>query len=95
MKKKFNPVYTVDVTHCLDDRDMIVAFAAAKVKAGLPISSNEYFATIYQTIDATMCASNIAEKLADNMISSIKTRIKPIKRPNVFKRVWNWVARKK
>lgn len=39
--KKFKPAYVVDLTHCVDDVDIMEAFIRAKVKAGIAITEQE------------------------------------------------------
>lgn len=95
MKKKFKPVYTVDVTNCTDERGIIVAFVEAKVKAGLPITEEELNAVIF---DYSTDAAEYTTYLLTSMIPikiEYKNTSKVDKKPNVFKRFWNWITRKK
>lgn len=84
MKKKFNPVYTVDITKCNNIRDIIAKFAEAKVKANLPITETEYLASVYSAMDAV-----------NRLTVVINAALAPKKKTNVFKRFWNWITRKK
>lgn len=81
MKKKFKPLFTADVTACKDEREIVAAFAEAKVDAGLPITRREY--------DTCMAIPRRAFYI------TVYTDCKCKKKPNVFKRFWNWLTRKK
>ncbi len=87
MKKTFKPLFTVDLTGCKTPRDIYVKYADAKVLAGLPITRQEYFAIIED-----------AEEYAKPVFLSIDIEnCKPAiakKKPNIFKRFWNWLTRK-
>lgn len=85
MKKKFDPVYTVDITDCTNVRDIIARFAEAKVKAGLTISEMEYGASIWSALSKH--SRPIFIKAYYEMPRNL--------RPNIFKRFWNWITRKK
>lgn len=78
MKKKFKPLFTADVTACENEREIVVAFAEAKVDAGLPITRREY----------DTCMSD-AKRIYLRYVTIYE------KKPNVFKRFWNWLTRKK
>ena len=96
--KKFKPAYVVDITDCNDERDVIVEFAKAKVSAGLPITKTEYSASVLATaqkvIDAVAIATKAATVFAETILNSVKNT-EAEKKPNVFKRFWNWITRKK
>lgn len=92
MKKKFKPVYTVDVTDCTDDRSVVVAFVKAKVNAGLPITEDELDSVVIDRVEEVLAYK--ALQLTPIKIELVNT-LKVDKKPNVFKRFWNWVTRKK
>lgn len=81
MKKKFKPMFTADITACNDEKEIVTAFAEAKVDAGLPITRNEY--------DTCMSNAQPIYKAVINVQCACE------KKPNVFKRFWNWLTRKK
>jgi len=96
--KKFKPAYTVDITNCNDERDVIVEFAKAKVSAGLPITKTEYNASVLsiaqKILDGVAVATKAAALFAETILNSVKNT-EAEKKPNVFKRFWNWITRKK
>lgn len=79
-KKTFKPVYTVDITDCVNGTDVLLAFANAKQKAGLPITDDELNAIIEDN------SYMIILECVDHSIRE--------KKPNIFKRFWNWITRK-
>lgn len=83
MKKTFKPLFTVDLTECETPRDIYVKYADAKVAAGLPITKTEY--------DAVIAG---AEDNASLKVTMVVAECEPKKKPNVFKRFWNWLTRK-
>lgn len=96
MKKKFKPLFTVDVTNCNDDRDIVVEFTKAKVRAGLPITEYEFNTCISRTISMFEDALNsMSFELDVPDVPDVPDMIFVKKKPNIFKRFWNWITRKK
>lgn len=95
MKKKFKPVYIVDVTDCTNDRSIVVAFVEAKVNAGLPITEDELYSVVCDHVDEVLTyAVDLAAQTIPTKIELVNIH-KAEKKPNVFKRFWNWITRKK
>ena len=105
--KNIKPVYVVDITSCKNVNDVIYMFAYEKVNAGLPITMLEYKVSIKSCIDNYKTAEEMIQECFDTAVSEVATiadklrRIytKPnnteVKKPNVFKRFWNWLTNKK
>lgn len=81
-KKTFVPDIVVDLTNCTDAVDVYTAFADVKIDKYLTPEEVNAFANDRLTINWTIC--NCEECCC-----------KPVKKPNVFKRFWNWITRKK
>jgi len=79
-KKTVKPVYTVDISNCEDANDILLAFANAKQKAGLPITDEELECLINEN-SVMIIVENVCE-------------VKKKKLP-WYKLFWNWVTRKK
>lgn len=101
-KKSTKPTCIVDLTNVETLTDVFAAFGIAKQKAGIPITEDELGAIIDKTIDLTEQA--ISEKIA---LNTKKVKIEKdekiifdangnytIKKPNIFKRFWNWITKK-
>ena len=87
-KKAAKPAYTVDLTDVQDAGDAYAAFGWAKINAYLTNSE----------IDAV--AEEIAQSVAPKFFFCECTGECPLckksaKKPNIFKRFWNWITRKK
>lgn len=99
--KKYNPLYIVDFTNVTNEFDVKKAVATAKFEAGLGLSSVERDVLIDSVVDTvldTIEEDSIALEVGDVVtIEDADTiRIKPYveKKPNIFKRFWNWLTRK-
>lgn len=105
--KKETPI--VDITNAVDDVDVFAAYAYAKVEKGEPITDTELFAAITNHVDAVL-ASLFTWNNTIMLINGeyVKMRLglyeptetvtdtpKKTKKPNIFKRFWNWITRKK
>ena len=89
--KKFKPSYIVDITKCEDALDMIVAIAYAKVDANVAITRDELDAVIKDYIETT--ADKFSEMII-NTLNKCAEKKEPKKKPNIFKRFWNWMTKK-
>ena len=103
-KKTVKPAFTVDMTGCETVDDLIIAIADAKLDAGLCISKKEFETilgailedTIEDVIDELFDGHNaliINEDGEVEALDAFKFEVKE-KKPNVFKRFWNWLTRK-
>jgi len=96
--KKVNYKYTVDLTDSIDGCDVFNVFAEAKIKAGLPINVTEYNACMVNAINATIEITDLMTSFIKDITESV---IKPVdtkestKKPNIFRRFWNWMTNKK
>ena len=105
--KNIKPTYIVDITSCQTANDVICEFAYAKVEAGLPITMLEYKVSMKSYIDNYKTAEEMINECFDTAVNKVATitdklcgvYTKPnnteIKKPNVFKRFWNWLTKKK
>lgn len=96
--KKFKPSYIIDITKCEDTLDMIVAIVYAKVDANVAITRDELDAMMFLTaynlknyIDET--ADKYSEMIIDTLNKCVENK-EPKKKPNIFKRFWNWMTKK-
>lgn len=80
------PDYIVDVTKCETLDDVKLAFATAKKNAGVPLTDENIQAFIDNAI------SNIKPIVCAAVID---VEIEEKKKPNIFKRFWNWLRGKK
>lgn len=92
MKKNIKPAYIVDATKVKNAADMVVALKVGKLNANVPLTANE-------TKDLVNIMVDSAEKRARNgnirlfVVSACGNAVK-VKKPNIFKRFWNWITRK-
>lgn len=106
--KKFIPLYTVDLTDLETPNDIVEAFVLARFEAGLGLSSRDRDIFINALIDTALDMQDMTDRLCDtanDICACITTVInnkttetpkveKEEKKPNIFKRFWNWITRK-
>lgn len=96
--KKFKPSYIVDIIKCEDTLDMIVAIAYAKVDANVAITRDELDAVIIlSAYDLKDYIETTADKFSEMIINTLNKcaeKKEPKKKPNIFKRFWNWMTKK-
>ena len=105
VEKEFKPKFTVDLTTIKEPSDVYIAFAFAKQDAGLPISDTEMKAIIDKTVDVTMegmlaCSKAMFNEMAktveingdEKLVFNSKGQYE-VKKPNIFKRFWNWITK--
>lgn len=80
-KPVVKPAFVVDATNCFDGYDLLLAFAYAKQKAGLPITDDE--------LDAIVDDNSVTIVIREE----VERQIKP-KKP-WYKRFGNWLIGKK
>lgn len=96
VKKVAKPAFIVDITDCETATDVIVEIALAKVDAGIAITVSELEAILFNEIEFAI--EEYENELKDEIL--VLTNIamlqenKTPKKPNVFKRFWNWITRK-
>jgi hypothetical protein len=105
--KEFKPAFVADLTDAESMTDVYVAFGLAKQDAGLPISDVELDAIIDKTIEISVReltkmskeafdkATHIVSITGDEKLVFDADGGFKVKKPNVFKRFWNWITRKK
>lgn len=91
--KKTNPAFEVDLTWCTTPTEIYAAFGMAKQRAGLPMKNFEFQAIVSQLLDIKATAAEAFDNICRALIS-IECKCEQ-KKPNVFKRFWNWITRKK
>ena len=96
--KKFKPSYIVDITKCEDTLDMIVAIAYAKIDANVAITRDELDAVIVlSAYDLKNFVEATVVKFSEMIINTLNKCVEkkePKKKPNIFKRFWNWMTKK-
>ena len=96
--KKFKPSYIVDITKCEDTLDMIVAIVYAKVDANVAITRDELDAMMFLTAyNLKNYMDEVADKYSEMIINTLNKCVEnkePKKKPNIFKRFWNWMTKK-
>lgn len=96
--KKFKPSYIVDITKCEDTLDMIVAIAYAKTDANVAITRDELDAVIIlNAYDLKDYIETTADKFSEMIINTLNKCVEnkeSKKKPNIFKRFWNWMTKK-
>lgn len=101
-KKTISPKFIVDLTKAESATDVYAQFGLAKQEAGLPLSNEEFNAIIL--IVAGVAVESLGEVI-DNVAKSIEIKRGEklvfdakghftIKKPNIFRRFWNWITRK-
>lgn len=109
-KKKTDkkPLVKVDFSKITDINQISAEITLAKINAGIPITHNDLTNIVEYSIDgfvAELYNEGIIE-LQDNVIApkSICFNFKDFldkedtqhkKKPNIFKRIWNWITGKK
>ena len=91
--KKINPAFEVDLTWCTTPIEIYAAFGMAKQRAGLPMKNFEFQAIVSELMDVKTMTYTIIDNLCE-AINSAEFKEEQ-KKPNVFKRFWNWITRKK
>ena len=107
VSKKIEPKFIVDLTNANTIDDVYLAFALAKHNAGLPINDAELTTIVGTAVDLTIQAmtnnyiclpkdagKSIEVNDGEKLIFDSKGNVS-VKKPNVFKRFWNWITRKK
>lgn len=96
--KKFKPSYIIDITKCEDTLDMIVAIVYAKVDANVAITRDELDAMMLLTAyNLKNYIEETADKFSEMIINTLNKCVEnkePKKKPNIFKRFWNWMTKK-
>ena len=96
--KKFKPSYIIDITKCEDTLDMIVAIVYAKVDANVAITRDELDAMMFLTAyNLKNYIDEVADKYSEMIIDTLNKCVEkkePKKKPNIFKRFWNWMTKK-
>jgi len=95
-KKISKPLYTVDLTDIDNELDVHQAFAIARFEAGVGLSESD------RCLVVDAIANQIVEDLSDtiencgNFIITMRECVeeKEAKKPNIFRRFWNWVTGK-
>lgn len=102
--KTKKPLYTVDLTGTIgnDVREMKYRIICAKADAGVVLTQAErkFLAeyTLESCADVIFGDASIAFRLGPTSFLrgySVATAFPQKKKPNIFKRLWNWITRKK
>lgn len=106
-KKTKEPKFIVNLTDTEESIDTYAEFAFAKQRAGLPLTDAQLNAVIALTVNTVKdyIISQIASNIVNNgksieindgekLIFDSKGNVE-VKKPNIFKRFWNWITKKK
>ena len=88
MKNKVKYLYTVDITNCNDELETAGHFAAAKVRAGIAPTLDQYAAAITCALERGVQIGRDYYTIYTVVDDTTETNEK---KPNVFKRFWNWM----
>ena len=102
-KKVAKPAFIVNLTKADSATEVYAQFALAKQEAGLPISSEEFNAVM---LVSAMVAIDALGEAIDKVSKQIEIKNDEklvfdakghfiVKKPNIFRRFWNWITRKK
>lgn len=102
-KKAVKPQFIVDLTNVENPTELYAAFGLAKQSANLPITNAELDAIIGVTTNIAMklMADSIVENSRaieitgdEKLVFDVNGKY-TVKKPNIFRRFWNWITRKK
>ena len=103
-KKEKKPAFIVDLTNVETPADIFIQFGLAKQRAGLGMTDAEFTALYERAIEfgidtavaglMTIPHKEFSVKDGEKLILDGFGNVK-IKKPNIFKRFWNWITRKK
>lgn len=103
-KKTPELAFVVNLTNAETPQEIYAEYGYAKQRAGLPITKDELTAIMF---DAAMTGIAVLAEVASSHPSKtieIKNGEKlvfdengkwKVKKPNIFRRFWNWITRKK
>lgn len=83
------PAFKVDLRFCNTPEEIYASFGFAKQRAGLPMTNREFSAIIWILLDTRQAIQDFVSTISDCMLCTVEE-----KKPNVFKRFWNWITRK-
>jgi hypothetical protein len=103
VKKSIKPEFIVNLVDVEDTNDLYVRFALAKHNANIAMTDTELEAIVEHTMMNTVKAlTDIASSLPrkeieingdEKIVFDAYGNVK-VKKPNIFKRFWNWIRRK-
>lgn len=90
--KTTNPDFVVDLTKCVDSRDIRTAFIMAKAKSGIPVSEKDLDILIQEAIDSfialmfekgnTVMINNEGKLVPMNLVAKKKEEVKEEIKPD-------------
>lgn len=101
--KKIKPAFIVNLTDFENPADVYYRFGIAKQNAKLPMTDNEFSGVINKIVDLatimliakqTLCSNCVKVEDGEKLIFDSKGNY-TVKKPNIFRRFWNWITRKK
>lgn len=95
--KKVKPAFTVDMTDVESISEAYNEITAAKMSAGLNIRPEQHMNMMLKMVKVFNKMFYMLPKDHTTVYDGLKNKIveKVEKKPNVFKRFWNWITRKK
>lgn len=95
-KKSIKPAYVVDITNCETATDLKLAFIFAKAENKVPVSTEEIKFVQQLAVEDALDFGDLASVAVDafcDVCDVIEKAFEP-KKP-WYKRLWNWITRKK
>lgn len=102
-KRVKKPLYVIDITECESVEDIIYTTILTKINSDVEITDEELTTVVSilwdNVIDRMFNGASILYMHNDGLIERIyNNRVIVVKntkkKPNVFKRFWNWITRK-
>lgn len=93
-KNNKKPVFVISINDTDTVEDILATVAYAKAKNGVALDKAE-FNTLVKTI--AECIFDIFDSVLESTITMLEAECEtPVKekKPNIFKRFWNWLTRK-
>lgn len=93
-KNNKKPVFVISINDTDTVEDILATVAYAKAKNGVALDKAE-FNTLVKTI--AECIFDIFDSVLESTIAMLEAECEPPvkeKKPNIFKRFWNWLTRK-
>ena len=101
--KKIQPEFIVNLTDIKNESEVLPRYAEAKVKAGKPITQEEFDSVKDKVMNDTVEGLTALVSMLPHKEYVVENGAKlildefgnaKIKKPNIFKRFWRWIRRK-
>ena len=95
--KKTKPLFVVYLSKATNSAEAMLAFADARFEAGLPLKERDYDIIVLETMRWTL---DTVTEMANDILTmmeiayTVNEHVKKSRLP-WYKRLWNWITRKK